>query len=105
MVGKAIVIKELKKFKLNVEKNAGVSKLILFGSIAEGTATKDSDVDLVIVSPIFSKLNFFQRAKLMYDYWTALLPVDFLCFTPEEFEQKKKGVTIVNHALKHGIII
>lgn len=105
MVGKATVINELKKFKQTVEKNAGVSKVILFGSIAEGTASKDSDVDLIIVSPAFSKLNFFKRGALMYDYWKPLLPVDFLCFTPEEFEQRKKGATIVSHALKHGIII
>lgn len=105
MVGKAIIVKELKKFKQSVEKNASVSKVILFGSVAEGTANKDSDIDLLIVSPLFSKLNFFQRGKLMYDYWKPLLPVDFLCFTPEEFEARKKGVTIVSHALKTGIVI
>ncbi len=105
MVRKTAIMDELKKFKQTVEKNAGVSKVILFGSLAEGTATKDSDVDLIIVSPAFSKLNFFKRGALMYDYWKPLLPVDFLCFTPEEFEQRKKGVTIVSHALKHGIVI
>lgn len=105
MVRKTAVMNELKKFKQALQKEISVSKLILFGSVAEGTATKDSDVDLIIVSPAFSKLNFFKRGALMYDYWKPLLAVDFLCFTPEEFEARKKGVTIVSHALKHGIVI
>ncbi len=105
MVRKTAIINELKKFKQALQKEISVSKLILFGSVAEGKATRDSDVDLIIVSPAFSKLNFFKRGALMYDYWKPLLAVDFLCFTPEEFEAKKKGVTIVSHALKNGIFI
>ncbi len=105
MVGKTTVINELKKFKQTLQKEIAVPKLILFGSVADGTANKDSDVDLIVVSPAFSKLNFFKRGALMYDYWKPLLPVDFLCFTPEEFEQRKKGATIVSHALKTGIVI
>ncbi len=105
MVRKTAIMNELKKFKQALQKEISVSKLILFGSVADGTATNDSDVDLIIVSPAFSKLNFFKRGALMYDYWKPLLAVDFLCFTPEEFEQRKKGVTIVSHALKHGVVI
>jgi hypothetical protein len=31
--------------------------------------------------------------------------VDFICYTPEEFEKLKKEVSIVSEALKEGIEI
>jgi hypothetical protein len=39
----------------------------------------------------------------MYKFWNYDLPVDFLCYTPEEFERMKKMITIVSHAVKEGI--
>ena len=41
----------------------------------------------------------------MYDYWNLDYPVDFLCYTPEEFEKKKKEISIVKEAVKEGIDI
>ncbi len=70
-----------------------------------GNSHKDSDIDLIIVSPSFEKLNFIQRAAKMYDYWDLEYPVDFLCFTESEFEKKKKQVSIVNEAVREGIAI
>jgi len=32
-------------------------------------------------------------------------PVDFLCYTPEEFEEKRKEISIVRQALKEGVVI
>ncbi len=42
--------------------------MILFGSSANGKTHKDSDVDLIIVSPKFKGLNYMQRGTRMYDY-------------------------------------
>ena len=50
-------------------------------------------IDLVIVSPKFTKLNFFKRGAKMYDYWDLDYPVDFLCYTPKEFNKFKKQMT------------
>jgi hypothetical protein len=41
----------------------------------------------------------------MYDFWDLNYPVDFLCYTPEEFNKLKKEVSIVSEALKEGIEI
>jgi hypothetical protein len=41
----------------------------------------------------------------MYDYWELRYPVDFLCYTPKEFEREKKKVSIVSEALREGIEI
>jgi len=53
----------------------------------------------------FSPVNFFKRGAKMYDYWNLRMPVDFLCYSPEEFEKLSKQTTIVKEAIKTGIRI
>ena len=105
MAGRKDLMQELADFKQRLGEAMEVSKLVFFGSMAEGKGAKDSDVDLIVVSDAFKKYDFMQRAARMYDYWQAEVPVDFLCYTPKEFEALRKKVTIVSHALKHGISI
>ena len=95
------LIKQLHAFK----KAAAVSTVILFGSRATGKAGSYSDVDLIVVSPAFKGLSFRWRATKMYDYWTLPYPVDFLCYTPKEFNKFRKQATIVREAVEHGIEI
>lgn len=105
MGGKTDLTRELGEFKRRIAGAIGVSKIILFGSRAEGKSSGESDVDLIIVSGGFKQYNFMQRASLLYDYWTARTPVDFLCYTPKEFAKLSRQTSIVSHALRHGIVI
>jgi len=98
-------MKGLQRFKTRIEKDYPIKMMILFGSRARGEEHEDSDIDIIIVSNEFKSLNFIKRASKMYDYWDLDYPVDFLCFTPEEFEKKNKGVSIVSEAMKEGIEI
>ena len=82
-----------------------VSTMVLFGSRAWGKPHKDSDVDLLIVSPTFRKKRWIERGLHLYDHWNLDYPVDFLCYTPEEFERLKKGIILVHQAVKEGIEI
>ena len=105
MGGKKHIIEKLRAFKDTVNADIPVNKLIFFGSRARGKAGSDSDIDLIIVSPKFKKLDFFQRGAKMYGYWKLNFPVDFLCYTPEEFKKLSKEITIVSEAVKEGIVI
>ena len=105
MVRKKSLMKELKSFKDDISADFPVEKIILFGSLAAGKANKDSDVDLVIVSPKFRGMGFFRRGASMYDHWKIRMPVDFLCYTPEEFKKLSQRVTIVREAIATGIEI
>jgi len=105
MVQKKSLILELKKFLVTLNDDIKIEKIFLFGSRAEGNFNENSDVDLIIISPDFENMNFFERVSKMYDYWEIDLPVDFLCYTPKEFNRLKKGITIVSEALKKGILI
>ena len=98
---KSEIIRELKKFKA---KN-NIDRIIFFGSRIKKRYNKYSDVDLIVVSPQFKGLKSFKRAptirlKLDLDY-----PIDMLCFTPKEFDDKKDEPTIVREAVKEGIEI
>ena len=102
---KKIIINKLLKFKLKTNKEFPIDKMFLFGSRVYGKTHKWSDIDLVVVSPKFRKLNFFKRGAMMYNYWNLRYPVDFLCYTPEEFNKLKKQIIIVKEAVEKGIEI
>ena len=97
------LIPKLKKFK---ESNK-IQKLILFGSYGRGDFTKRSDVDIILIDKKFRDKNVFERTKGLWLKWHLNLkinyPVDFICYTPEEFNKLKKEVSIASEALKEGI--
>lgn len=101
----AILKKELKKFKKEVSKKIPITEMIFFGSRAKGKGKRDSDIDLIIVSEKFKRKKFHQRSVKLYDLWKIKHPVDFLCYTPKEFQEEKKKITIVREAVKEGIKI
>ena len=95
------LIKQLKEFK----KQNKVEKMYFFGSMAHGKSHKYSDIDLIVVSKKFTGKGLLNRAPSLYMNWNLNYPVDFLCYTPEEFNKLKKQVTIVREAVKDGIEI
>jgi predicted nucleotidyltransferase len=70
-----------------------ISKVILFGSQASGRATRESDIDIVIVSRDFHGKGIFQRAQLIKDAEIAtirkfMVPIDIILLTPEELNSR-----------------
>jgi predicted nucleotidyltransferase len=94
-----------KNFAQKVKKMYAPAKVILFGSRARGDHLKRSDFDFLIISPKFAKQPFIYRSSELYKFWTSPVDVEPLCYTPEEFERKKKQNGIVQEALKEGIEI
>jgi len=105
MVKKESMIKTLSGFRKALSGVIPVTRMILFGSFARGDYKKESDIDLIVVSPKFRGTVFSKRNSALYDQWKLDYPVDFLCFTPEEFEKQRKRVSIVAMALKEGVEI
>ncbi len=83
-------IKVLKDFKKKLAKNFQVEKIILFGSRANGKTHEWSDFDIIVVSRKFEGMVSYVRSAKMYDFWDSDYPVDFLCYTPKEFNRLKK---------------
>jgi len=98
--------KIINNFVRKVRKKYKVEKAIFFGSRARGDYLKNSDYDIILVSPDFEGIFFSKRIALMYDFWDNYpLEIEPLCYTPKEFEQKKKEIGIVSEAVKEGIMI
>jgi uncharacterized protein len=95
----------VKEFKKTVSKKFPVEKMILFGSRARGNSRQWSDYDIILVSDKFKGTVSFRRAPQVYDYWNYDYPVDFLCYTKEEFNKLKKKMSLLKEAVKEGIEI
>lgn len=99
------IITKLAEFKKALSVRIPVEKMIFFGSRAIGSKYKEeSDIDLVVVSPYFKGIGC-ARGKDLYGYWNLDYPVDFICYTPAEFEKLRKRVSLVSLALEEGIEI
>ena len=105
MGNKKNILEKLKKFKKNLKKRIDVGRIIFFGSRVSGKPHKDSDIDLLIVSKDFKNKKFRYSALGFYDYWDLDYAVDFLCYTPEEFNKLKNQITIVREAVNNGVEI
>lgn len=81
----------------------GIERVIVFGSHATGHAREDSDVDLVLVDPRFRGVKSFHRPVGLARHWPRDIPVDMICYTPEEFEELKARPTIAREAALHGV--
>jgi len=95
-----------KSFAKVISKNFRSCRILLFGSRARGTSKKTSDYDFLLVSPEFKKWDWEERSAKVY-FLKRNIPasMDIVCYTPEEFEHKKKQLGIVQQAIKEGIEI
>jgi predicted nucleotidyltransferase len=78
-------------------------KILLFGSRARGDHLLESDVDILIVSKKFEGMNWLKRIGDVSLYWDGLVTLEPICYTPAEFEEKKRMIGIVKHADKEGV--
>lgn len=63
-------------------------QLYLFGSYARGDWVEGlSDIDVVVVSPRFRGVSFVERAAMIRKLVESLIPMEILCYTPEELDE------------------
>lgn len=60
-------------------------------------------MDLIVVSPAFAGRSLGERAYPLRRAWDLDAAVDFLCYTPEEFDQLRTRTSIVQVALREGL--
>jgi predicted nucleotidyltransferase len=89
-----------RKLKLN--------KLVLFGSYAKNNYSKESDLDLIIVSSDFRNKTLSKRVKIMlglnYELVKNLkMPVDTFYYSDREWNKGES--LIINEAKMNGIVL
>ena len=99
------LVEALREFKEMMRQRYDIKAMILFGSHVRDEADENSDIDLIVVGNEFKGKSSLKRPVALYLEWKMDYPVDFLCYTPDEFEEKRKEISIVRQALKEGVII
>jgi len=80
-----------------------VSQVILYGSYAKGKQKEYSDIDIVVVSPTFKKLDIFERQEILSKaHHNFRVPIEPLGLTPEQIRGKKG---FIKEIVDHGIIV
>ncbi len=94
----------LNTYLAKLKKHITLDKVVIFGSRAWGKPTKNSDLDLVIVSKTFHKMGYHKRYRVL-DQESAYIDPEIHAwgFTPEEFEAFHPQSTI-GYARIHGSI-
>jgi predicted nucleotidyltransferase len=108
MVKKRPQIKKIiSKYQTKLEElGIEVSKIILYGSYAGGRPKEYSDIDIIIVSPTFNKMDIFERQEVLsrahHEFGEPIEPIGL---TPQQMKEKKglvreileKGITLYPH--------
>lgn len=81
------------------------SKVLIFGSRIRGNAAPESDIDVIVVSDYFEGMKFVRRMSTVLKKIKFSRHVDFICYTPKEFEEIKDSSTIVKEALAEGVFV
>jgi len=92
-----------KQFSRGIRKRFKIDRIILFGSRARGEHLLKSDFDFIIVSEDFRGIPFYKRMAEMLNYWHWSEDLEPLCYTPEEFEKKKRETVMIRYAVREGI--
>jgi predicted nucleotidyltransferase len=103
-------LEKIKNIILQYMANKGFSteKIIVFGSFAKGIETRESDIDIIIVSKNLRDKNLFEKVSLMSDVHIELVkkckrPFDIMYYSDEEW---KNGFSyIIKIAKKEGEVI
>jgi len=80
-----------------------VEKVFLFGSLATGTVSRASDIDLIIIKK--TEKGFLERPDEIYKRLKPNVGIDILVYTPEEFEEMSRNNQFVKSALKNGRVL
>ena len=82
-------LKAVSRFRASLERQGvRISKLVLYGSFAQGTAKETSDIDLVVISEDFADKGYWERIDLLSDaIYEVFAPLEAVAMTPEEWER------------------
>lgn len=97
-----------KNYVNTLKKRFKVKRALLFGSAARGKMTKHSDIDLVIISEQFKKMNLNQRlvflSRLRGERFLDW-PMDIFGYTEEEFNKLARNSSMFSEAKREGVVI
>jgi len=80
-----------------------VQKVIIFGSQANGTYNKDSDIDIAVISGNFEKMGLWEKAKYLGKAARGIpYPIEAIGFSPSQLQNSEQG-TLLDEIKKSGV--
>lgn len=96
------ILDAIRKFKIIIQKEITVKKVILFGSYSKGNYTETSDIDLCVITE-HSENNFLLLYKIIPYTVDADVRIEPVVFSISEFENGNYG--LIKEIKKSGIEI
>jgi len=79
--------------------------MIVFGSVARGTANDDSDLDILVVKDS-DENSFIGGAEARLALYDSDIPIDIIVYTPEEFkEELSRKYSLAYEAVTTGKVV
>jgi len=99
-----VTMQQIEQFGRDIGREFQPERVLLFGSYARGTATRDSDVDLLVILPFEGKpveKSVEIRLRLRPGF-----PVDLLVRTPERVRERlAMGDDFMRELLEEGKVL
>ena len=95
------IIKEYKQALRNL--GIDVNRIILYGSFAKGSQREDSDIDLVVISDDFEKMNLRKRLEALGIAAARIMkPIEARGYVPKELKEATQA-SFLREVLTVGI--
>ncbi len=99
-----VAMNQIEEFGRRIGQEFGAQKVLLFGSYARGTITKDSDVDVLVIGP-FQGRSVDRSVEIRMKVRPGF-PVDLLVRTPEKVRERiEMGDTFMREILEQGRVL
>ena len=99
-----VTMNRIEEFGKRIGCQFDAERVVMFGSYAEGNATEDSDVDLLVVMP-FDGRSVEQSVKIRMELRPGF-PVDLIVRTPDKVRQRiEMGDCFMRQILEEGKVL
>ncbi len=96
---------DIQQITSTIVKSLHPDQVLLFGSYAKGTATADSDLDLLVVMQTLAP-RYQRSAAIRHLFWPPKSAMDILVYTPEEVLRWRGTKNhVLTDAFKNGKVL
>jgi predicted nucleotidyltransferase len=99
-----VSMKQIEEVGRRIGRQFHPDRVLLFGSYADGTATDDSDVDLLVVLPFEGRP--FHKSLEILNRLDVRFPCDLIARPPADVARRyEQGDPLIREALDHGKVL
>ena len=94
--------KPIGQFLKAIPKKITIDKILIFGSQSSNTNSKDSDIDILVISSSFKKMNEDERLDILYKASRFIKPEIHPWGVTQDELEKASALTTIGDAREKG---